>query len=87
MFFIPALITRDVTTALPYLTVAAFGLAAQNPPITGYQVPLREMAVRAVDLLVERMGSGDDADVPPVLLRFPGRIVVRGSTARPAGST
>jgi LacI family transcriptional regulator len=60
---------------------------AQNPPVTGYQVPLREMAVRAVDLLVERMGAGDDADVPPVLLRFPGRIVVRGSTARPAGST
>jgi MFS family permease len=33
VFFIPALITRNVTTALPYLTVAAFGLAAQNPPI------------------------------------------------------
>jgi MFS family permease len=33
VFFVPALLTRNVTTALPYLTVAAFGLAAQNPPI------------------------------------------------------
>ncbi len=31
--FLPALITRSVTAALPYLTFAAFALAAQNPPI------------------------------------------------------
>jgi MFS family permease len=33
VLFIPALLTRNVATALPYLTVAAFALAAQNPPI------------------------------------------------------
>jgi MFS family permease len=31
--FIPALITNSPLAALPYLTVAAFGLSAQNPPI------------------------------------------------------
>ncbi len=31
--FIPALITNSPLAAVPYLTVAAFGLAAQNPPI------------------------------------------------------
>jgi MFS family permease len=31
--FIPAIITRSVVAALPYLTFAAFALAAQNPPI------------------------------------------------------
>lgn len=33
LVFIPALLTRSATAALPYLTVAAFALAAQNPPI------------------------------------------------------
>jgi MFS family permease len=33
VLFIPALLTRNVATALPYLTFAAFALAAQNPPI------------------------------------------------------
>jgi MFS family permease len=31
--FVPAIITRSVVAALPYLTFAAFALAAQNPPI------------------------------------------------------
>lgn len=31
--FVPALITRDVGTALFYLVIAAFALSAQNPPI------------------------------------------------------
>jgi sugar phosphate permease len=31
--FIPALLTRSVTAALPYLFVAAIGLSGQNPPI------------------------------------------------------
>jgi hypothetical protein len=31
--FIPALITRSVLTALPFIIVAAFMLSAQNPPI------------------------------------------------------
>ena len=33
LLFVPALLTRSVTTALPYMTVAAFMLSAQNPPI------------------------------------------------------
>lgn len=33
VLFIPALLTRSVVTALPYITVAALALAAQNPPI------------------------------------------------------
>jgi len=32
-FFIPAIATRGVATALPYLTAAAFLLSAQNPPL------------------------------------------------------
>jgi MFS family permease len=31
--FVPALLTRSVMSALPYLTFAALALAAQNPPI------------------------------------------------------
>ncbi len=33
VLFIPALITHGIFTALPYLTVAGFALAAQNPPL------------------------------------------------------
>jgi MFS family permease len=31
--FVPALLTRTALTALPYITFAAFALAAQNPPL------------------------------------------------------
>jgi predicted MFS family arabinose efflux permease len=33
VLFIPAIFTRGVVTAVPYLTAAAFFLAAQNPPL------------------------------------------------------
>jgi MFS family permease len=33
LLFVPALTTRSTVTALPYLTLAGFMLAAQNPPI------------------------------------------------------
>ena len=33
LMFIPAIASRGVATALPYLTVAAFLLSAQNPPL------------------------------------------------------
>jgi MFS family permease len=33
LLFIPALLTRSMLTALPYVIVAAFALSAQNPPI------------------------------------------------------
>ena len=33
LLFVPALLTRGVTTAVPYLVAAAFFLGAQNPPL------------------------------------------------------
>jgi MFS family permease len=33
VLFLPAILTRSVVTALPYLTLAALALTAQNPPI------------------------------------------------------
>ena len=33
LLFLPAILTRSTITAMPYLTAAAFMLAAQNPPI------------------------------------------------------
>jgi MFS family permease len=33
LLFMPAVFTRDAVTAVPYLTVAAFFLGAQNPPL------------------------------------------------------
>lgn len=33
ILFIPALFTRNLVAALPYLVFAAFGLSAQNPPL------------------------------------------------------
>ncbi len=33
LLFLPAILTRSVVTALPYLTLAGFALMAQNPPI------------------------------------------------------
>lgn len=33
LLFLPAILTRSTVTAMPYLTAAAFMLAAQNPPI------------------------------------------------------
>lgn len=33
LLFVPAIFTRHATTALPYITVAALALAAQNPPL------------------------------------------------------
>jgi MFS family permease len=33
LLFLPAILTRSAVTALPYLTLAAFALMAQNPPI------------------------------------------------------
>ncbi|HET7353786.1 MAG TPA: MFS transporter [Gaiellaceae bacterium] len=33
ILFVPAIFTRDAVTAVPYLTLAAFFLGAQNPPL------------------------------------------------------
>jgi LacI family transcriptional regulator len=81
---------KDLNVRVPGdLSIVAFEdpewYAAQNPPITGYQLPLREMALRAVDRLMARIAADDDDDWMPELQRFPGRVVVRGSIAAPAG--
>jgi MFS family permease len=33
LLFIPAIFTRSAVTALPYITLAAFAISAQNPPV------------------------------------------------------
>jgi LacI family transcriptional regulator len=57
--------------------------AAQNPPLTCYGLPLREMALLAVELVTKRLAEPPDAERPPATLRFSGRLIVRGSTAPP----
>lgn len=59
--------------------------AAQNPPITGYALPLREMAMLAVERIMQRLAQPNDAVWEPELMRFAGHIVVRSSTAPPSG--
>src|SRR5207253_9948457 len=33
VLFLPTIFTRSAVTALPYITLAAFALSAQNPPV------------------------------------------------------
>lgn len=40
VLFIPALITRSALTAVPYLTVAALALSAQNPPLNAARLDI-----------------------------------------------
>ena len=58
--------------------------AAQNPPLTCYGLPLREMAQLAVDLVTKRLALADDDERPPTTLRFSGRLIVRASSGPPA---
>lgn len=53
--------------------------AAQNPPLTCYALPLREMGRVAAELLMKRLAE-DGAVAEPQVMRFAGRLVVRGST-------
>jgi DNA-binding LacI/PurR family transcriptional regulator len=59
--------------------------AAQNPPLTCYGLPLREMALLAVELISKRLAEPAEAERAPTTLRFSGRLIVRGSTAPPSG--
>jgi len=57
------------------------------PPLTTVHQPIRHMALRATQLLLERIGAEDDADVgerPPRIEVFDAPLVVRGTTAAPA---
>jgi len=79
---------KDLGAAVPDdISLVAFEdpdwYAAQNPPLTCYGLPLREMALLAVELVTKRLGEPADAERPPTTLRFSGRLIVRGSTAPP----
>jgi LacI family transcriptional regulator len=57
--------------------------AAQNPPLTCYALPLREMAEVAVDLVTKRLAQASDEGRPPTTMRFAGRLIERSSTQPP----
>jgi len=57
------------------------------PPLTTVHQPIRHMALRATQLLLERIGAEDDAgdgERPPRIEVFDAPLVVRGTTAPPA---
>ncbi|GHJ38472.1 LacI family DNA-binding transcriptional regulator [Streptomyces sp. TS71-3] len=55
-----------------------------GPPLTTYELPLREMGDMAAQLLLQRLGEEDAAQRhAPRAVRFEGRLVVRESTAAP----
>ena len=79
---------KDLDAAVPAdVSLAAFEdpewYAAQNPPLTCYALPLREMALLAVELVTKRLAEPAAAERPPTTLRFSGRLVIRGSAAPP----
>jgi len=43
--FVPALLTHHSMTALPYLVLAAFGLSAQNPPVSAARLDIMPPAL------------------------------------------
>jgi DNA-binding LacI/PurR family transcriptional regulator len=78
---------KDIGAAVPDdVSLVAFEdpewYAAQNPPLTCYALPLREMALVAVDLVTKRLAERTEAE-PPATLRFSGRMIERTSTAPP----
>ena len=82
---------KDADVAVPGdVSLTAFEdpewYAAQNPPLTCYALPLREMALVAAELVTRRLIEPLGAERSPTVDRFGGRLVVRGSTAPPAGS-
>jgi LacI family transcriptional regulator len=55
-----------------------------SPPLTTYDLPLKEMGGMAAQLLLQRIREGADrAAREPHTVRFEGRMVVRKSTAPP----
>jgi LacI family transcriptional regulator len=57
--------------------------ASQNPPLTCYALPLREMGRVAAQRLIERLAEGGEPAQPRVM-RFPGALILRQSTSLPA---
>lgn len=79
---------KDLGAAVPAdVSLVAFEdpewYAAQNPPLTCYALPLREMALLAVELVTKRLAEPPDAGHAPATLRFSGRMIERSSTAPP----
>ncbi len=79
---------KDLGAAVPAdVSLVAFEdpewYAAQNPPLTCYGLPLREMALVAVELVTSRLAEPAAAERPPTTLRFSGHLIVRASTAPP----
>jgi DNA-binding LacI/PurR family transcriptional regulator len=59
-----------------------------SPTLTTYAQPIKLIAERAIEVLLEAMKTGDllglrNADGGERVIRFPGELVVRESTARP----
>jgi len=80
---------KDLGAAVPDdVSLVAFEdpewYAAQNPPLTCYGLPLREMALLAVELVTKRLAEPADAERPPTTLRFSGHLTARASTAAPS---
>jgi DNA-binding LacI/PurR family transcriptional regulator len=76
---------KDLGAAVPGdVSLVAFEdpewYAAQNPPLTCYALPLKEMALVAVERVVRRLAEPEGSEAPPTTLRFRGRLIVRGST-------
>jgi LacI family transcriptional regulator len=53
-----------------------------NPPLTAIRQPIAPMAARAAELLI---GSNGGSEAPDTISLIPFELIVRGSTARPAG--
>jgi DNA-binding LacI/PurR family transcriptional regulator len=82
---------KDIGAAIPAdVSLVAFEdpdwYAAQNPPLTCYGLPLREMALLAVELVTKRLAEPADEERPPTTLRFSGHLIVRGSSAPPSNT-
>ena len=58
--------------------------AISTPPLTCYALPLREMAQVATQRLVRAIEEPESAPPAPAILRYPGRLIVRASSAPPA---
>jgi LacI family transcriptional regulator len=57
--------------------------ASQNPPLTCYALPLREMGRVAAQRLIERLAE-NGVPAEPRVMRFPGELILRQSTSLPA---
>jgi DNA-binding LacI/PurR family transcriptional regulator len=80
---------KDLGAAIPAdVSLVAFEdpewYAAQNPPLTCYALPLREMAQLAVELVTKRLTEPAEAERPATTLRFSGHLIIRSSTGPPA---